>query len=108
MMRVELMVAVLLVPFAAMAQPITAAERNDAIRSGFAGCMRSQIAKIENAQAYTQLIEKYCACFANKQAARLTRQEMSEFEGNKGLPNEHMITFAENIGNECKAELGLR
>jgi hypothetical protein len=64
--------------------------------------------KNREAQAYIELIEKYCVCTANKMAARIDRQDLSEFEGNKGLANERMITFAENIGKECKAELGLR
>jgi hypothetical protein len=107
-MRVDLIVAVLLVPFAAMAQAITPAERADAVRSGYASCMRGQLARPQNAQARIELLEKYCACNANKMAARLTRQDLSEFEGNKGLANERMITLAEAVGNECKTELGLQ
>jgi hypothetical protein len=107
-MRGFLITAILLVPFTAMAQTLTPAERADAVRSGYAGCMRGQMAKIENAQAYIELIEKYCVCFANKTAARIKSQDLSEFEGNKGLANERMIASAEDIGKECKAELGLR
>jgi hypothetical protein len=106
-MRGFLITAILLAPFAAMAQTITPAERADAARSGYASCMRGQMAKIENAQAYIELIDKYCVCFGNKLTARMNPQDLSEFEGNKGLANERMITFAENIGKECKTELGL-
>jgi hypothetical protein len=99
-MRRVLIALALSMPFAAIAQMSTPEQQADAVRAAFAGCVRGQFAKMGSAQASIEIIEKYCVCFANKTA--------SEFEANRGLMNKRLFNFAEVIGNECKAELGLR
>jgi hypothetical protein len=61
-MRRVLMALALVMPFAATAQTITPTQQADVVRAAFAGCVRSQFAKMENAQASIEIIEKYCVC----------------------------------------------
>jgi hypothetical protein len=107
-MRGYLIAAVLLVPFAAMAQ--TPKERANTARVGYASCVSEFKAglKANNTQYPIQLMEKYCACTANKIATRIGPQDVAEFNANKGLIYESLAARMEDISNECITELGLQ
>jgi hypothetical protein len=87
------------------AQDFSPAELADMVKSAYSGCMRSQLQNPNNAGASRDLIEKYCACTANKTASRSTRSDVAKYEANKGLASEELISRAHEIGIECRAEL---
>lgn len=89
----------------AHSQEFTPVELADMVKSAFSGCMRSQLQNPNNAGASRELIQKYCACTANKIAARTTRSDVQNYEDAAGLANEQMIAKSHKIGVECRAEL---
>jgi hypothetical protein len=87
------------------AQDFSPSELAGMVKSAYSGCMQSQLQNPKNAGATRDLIEKYCACSANKTASRATRSDVEKYDANKGLANEELITRAYQIGMECRAEL---
>jgi hypothetical protein len=87
------------------AQELTAFELEDAVKSGFASCMRSQLNNPQNAGASHALVEEYCRCAAHRLAARMTRAEVTNFERNNKLADASMIAKVQKIGQECLAEV---
>lgn len=89
----------------ASAEDFTPYELEDMVKSGFAGCMKTQLGLAANAGASRELIEEYCRCTANKLAARATRAEFDEMTRNNGLVTETLVVKAREIGLECREEL---
>lgn len=97
--------ALLLIGSMLCAQEFTPAEIDDMIKSGYAGCLRTQIKLPANEGAPIELIQKYCECTAKRTAARTTRAEVDAYQANDKLASAAMITKAHQIGIECRAEL---
>lgn len=87
------------------AQEFTPVELADMVKSAYAGCMRTQTKLPANAGAPFELIQKYCACSANRTAARTTRAEVDAYQANSKMASAAMIAKAQQIGIECRAEL---
>jgi hypothetical protein len=75
MMRLGSALFAVLIAASAAAQEFTPRELEDMVKSGFAGCMKTQLNLSANAGAPRSLVEEYCRCTAHKLAARTTRAE---------------------------------
>jgi hypothetical protein len=102
-----IVVSLALLPISSMlcAQDFTPVENDDMIKSGYAGCLRTQMKLPANEGAPLELIQKYCACTAKRTAARITRAEVDAYQANNKLASAAMIAKAQQIGIECRAEL---
>lgn len=85
-------------------QEFTQAELDDMVKSGYAGCLRTQMKLPANEGAPIELIQKYCSCTANRAAVRTTRAEVDAYQVNK-VASPDMIEKAYQIGMECRADL---
>jgi hypothetical protein len=103
MKRVAALLCLLMKPAGAAGQELTLLEQEEILKSGFSGCLQTQIKHPDNVGASRSLLEQYCRCVAHGTVVRTTRAGFDALKQNKTNPA--MIANAHHIGQECRAQL---
>lgn len=105
MRRLTTALFLLVQPAGVVGQEFTPQELEGMVKSGFAGCMQTQLNHPFRVGAERAILERYCRCTAQKLVARTTRAEADALKNNKEMASPAMIAKAHHVDLECRADL---